>query len=91
MGYEGDLIQSGICVPANNYDNLIKRIEKTIKKIKPKKIIINGDLKHEFEGYQDTSGVEVTGMLEFSKSKCETIIVKGNHDNLLDFLLKNMK
>ena len=33
LGYEGDLIQSGIFVPANNYDNLIKRIEKTIKKL----------------------------------------------------------
>ena len=91
LGYEGDLIQSGIFVPANNYDNLIKRIEKTIKKIKPKKIIINGDLKHEFGRISRHEWREVRGMLDFLKSKCETIIVKGNHDNFIGPLAKKQE
>ena len=48
------------------------------------KIIINGDLKHEFGTISHQEWKEVLDMLEFFQEHCkEIILVQGNHDNIL--------
>ena len=57
---------------------------------KLKKIIILGDLKHEFYGNLQQEWKEVLDLLDYLKEKCEKIIIiKGNHDNYLANVIKN--
>ena len=48
IGYEEALNKQGILVPRFQFKELIQRLEKILKKTKPKTIVVNGDIKHEF-------------------------------------------
>jgi len=66
------------------YDEILKHLNEILKKVKPEKIIINGDLKHEFGNISEQEWREVLKLLAFIGGKCnEVIIVKGNHDWLV--------
>jgi len=52
--------------------------------VKLKKIVLLGDLKHEFGGISDSEWRGVLVLLDYLSSKCkEIILIKGNHDNIL--------
>jgi uncharacterized protein len=60
--------------------------------VKLEKIIILGDLKHEFSNNLNSEWRESLMFLDFIKKKCkEVIIVKGNHDNYLVNILEKRK
>ncbi|MEM5811522.1 MAG: metallophosphoesterase [Candidatus Aenigmatarchaeota archaeon] len=78
------LKERGIAIPQFQ----LKEMKETIKKIasysKAKKLIINGDLKHEFGEASEQEWREVIDFINFSKKLFEEIIVvRGNHDNYL--------
>ena len=59
------------------------------KKIKIEKIIILGDLKHEFGKIVDCEWRGCLELLDFIMKNCnETILIKGNHDNILGPITK---
>ena len=86
----------------NNYNNklsneAIKKVgrikgKKEINEIGDKlidKVIILGDLKHEFGSILREEWKEVLGLLDYLKEKCEEIvIIKGNHDIFTEFIIK---
>jgi len=90
LGYEEMLNKQGILIPRTNFGRIKKTLEKMLKEVPNlKKIIINGDLKHEFGTISLQEWREVTRMLEFLQKKCKNIsLVKGNHDNILGPLAK---
>ena len=53
LGYEEHLNKQGILVPRFQLEDIKKTLEKLLKKLKPNKVIINGDLKHEFGKISD--------------------------------------
>ncbi len=84
IGYEEALHRKGILVPKFQLQEIIKEMEQILKKVKPDKIIINGDLKHEFGTVLRQEWSEVLRFLDFCLQHCkEVIIIKGNHDPII--------
>lgn len=84
LGYEGGLEEKGILVPRFQLKDVLERLGKILKKVKPKKIIINGDLKHEFGKILNQEWRDSLKLVDFLlKSGKELVLVKGNHDLFL--------
>jgi len=82
VGYEQDLLEKGIMVPHYQFKEIFKEIKELLK-LNPKKIIINGDLKHEFGKINKQEWFDIGTLLDFLLKKCEVTLIKGNHDNFL--------
>lgn len=82
IGYEESLNKQGLLVPRFQFKETENRIKNILKKAKPKKIIINGDLKHEFGTISETEWRHTLKILDLFKDK-EIILIKGNHDTIL--------
>ncbi|MBD3318679.1 phosphoesterase [Candidatus Woesearchaeota archaeon] len=85
IGYEQAMKKEGILVPRTQKQLIISRLQQILEKFRPKTIVINGDLKHEFgsinkQEWQDT--IEILDLLN-AKGE-ELLIVEGNHDPLLE-------
>lgn len=89
MGYEEALNKQGVLVPRFQYVETLKRLEKLLKGFEIKKIIINGDLKHEFGTISETEWRHTLGIIDFLFKYCRKIIlIKGNHDTILGPIAK---
>ncbi|PIU75943.1 phosphoesterase [Candidatus Pacearchaeota archaeon CG06_land_8_20_14_3_00_35_12] len=94
LGYEECLNAQGVLVPrhqfqetSNDLNKIFKEIE--LKKQKISKIIINGDLKHEFGEISRQEWNETSKILDILQEKCkEIILIKGNHDTILEPIAK---
>lgn len=84
LGYEEEFNKKGVLLPRLNYDKIVLELEKIFKQVSPERIIINGDLKHEFGAISRQEWREVLGLLDFLEKHCdEIILVQGNHDTIL--------
>src|SRR3989344_788893 len=84
LGYEEALRIKGVLVPKFQLEEILKIMKKILARIKPKKIIINGDLKHEFGRVLRQEWKEVLQFLDFLLLRCpKIIIIKGNHDPII--------
>jgi len=85
IGYEESLNKQGVLIPRFGFTEIIKRLEGVFKKIgKVDKVIINGDVKHEFGGISEQEWRHTLQLLDFLGRKCnEVILIKGNHDTIL--------
>lgn len=87
IGYEEALNKQGILVPRFQYEEIIKRLENIFLKLKKKKIekiVINGDLKHEFGTISNQEWRLTLRLLDFLGKHCkEIVLIKGNHDTIL--------
>ena len=99
IGYEFMLKERGIQIPFYFYKKIKQEVSEIIEKVtekgrmgkKGEKIIILGDLKHEFGRINKEEWFEVLDFLDFLKEKCkgaEIILIKGNHDTILGPLAK---
>jgi len=96
IGYEEALNKKGVLVPRFQFKGIIKRLTKIflrLKKDKVKlKIIINGDIKHEFGAISEQEWKETLRLLDFLSKHCkEIVLVKGNHDTILGPIAKKKK
>lgn len=83
--------EKGIFVPQIQLKEEKDLIRKICKKVKARKILINGDFKHEFGEASKQEWREVIEFLNILKEKFkEIIIVRGNHDNYLINIVKKM-
>lgn len=85
LGYEQYLAEKGgIFLPRTQLKEIISELKAIFRIKKPKKIIINGDLKHEFGETSSQEWFEVRKLVEYLRKKVdEIILVRGNHDNYL--------
>jgi uncharacterized protein len=89
IGYEESLNKQGIFVPRVQFKQIMQDLEEIFGKIdktkkKVDKIVIVGDLKHEFGEISSQEWREVKEVLDFLKGKAERVVlVKGNHDTIL--------
>jgi len=87
IGYEQALNREGIMVPRFQYAKILQRLTEIIKKFGPKRIILNGDLKHEFGRITRQEWEESLNFIEFLRENFkEIILIKGNHDNFTTFI-----
>lgn len=76
--------EQGIFVPQVQLKEMKEDLEKIFELTKAERIIINGDLKHEFGEASRQEWREVKDLISFLKEKVkEIILVRGNHDNYL--------
>lgn len=83
IGLEEAMNKQGILLPRFQFQELVKRIEKVFKDLEIKKIIVNGDLKHEFGTISGQEWSQTLKIIDILSSKAELILVKGNHDTIL--------
>lgn len=83
LGFEESLNQQGILLPRFQFKETMERLEKIISKLEIKKIIINGDLKHEFGNISDTEWKNSLELMDYLKKDREIILIKGNHDKII--------
>jgi len=89
IGYEGYLAEEqGILLPRKLFEITKKEISFLINFLQPKKIIINGDLKHEFGKISKQEWKETLAILDLMLEKTKVILVKGNHDTILEPIAK---
>ncbi len=87
LGYEQSLNSEGIMVPKFQYPHIVSRLKKIQQKSSAPKIIINGDLKHEFGHISRQEWSETLKFIEFLKENFrEIILIKGNHDNFTPYI-----
>jgi len=84
IGYEEALNKQGTFIPRFQFQEIVKRLEKILHDLELKKIIILGDLKHEFGVISETEWRNTLQLLDLLSSRCKSIVlVKGNHDTIL--------
>ncbi len=87
IGYEEALNKQGLMVPRFQFQEIMSRLNSIFKKLKNKKIekiIINGDLKHEFGAISAQEWRHTLKLLDYFGKHCrEIILIKGNHDTIL--------
>jgi uncharacterized protein len=94
IGYEEALNRRGVMIPRFHFrdvvaatDSILQQLKPLLKKSKKQKldkIIINGDLKHEFGLISDQEWREILKFIDLLAANCEKIVlVKGNHDVIL--------
>lgn len=89
VGYEEALNKQGIMVPRFHGKDILKRLDIITKELEIETVIINGDLKHEFGTISDQEWRDALRVLDFLLKKCKRIIlIKGNHDKILDPIAK---
>ena len=84
IGMEEMYNKQGVMIPHTNFFEVKKKLKEIIEKTKPLRIIINGDLKHEFGIISDQEWRETLKILDLvAENNREVILVKGNHDTIL--------
>ena len=87
LGYEEALNAEGIMVPRFQYQKILTRLEAIIEKTHCSRVIINGDLKHEFGRITRQEWKEISNFIGFLKDNFqEVVLIKGNHDNFTRFI-----
>jgi len=89
IGYEQALQKQGIYIPRSTYMKTKKLIRDMIDEVKPEKIVMLGDVKHEFGVPSDQEWIEVKDLLKWLMDMgIEVHVVRGNHDNYIISILK---
>ncbi len=85
LGYEEALTKKGVMIPKFQFSDIMRQLEKIFASAgKVKKVIITGDLKHEFGIISNEEWRNILKLFDYLLQHCEeTIIVKGNHDLVL--------
>ncbi len=84
LGYEEELHGKGILVPRVQLQDILQGMAVILTKTKCAKVIINGDLKHEFGRISRREWKDVLLFLDFLLAKGkEIIIIQGNHDPVI--------
>jgi len=89
IGYEEALNKQGVLIPRTQFKDIVKRLERILGEKKFKKIIVNGDLKHEFGAISKQEWRHSLLLLDLLAKHAEKIIlIKGNHDTILGPIAK---
>lgn len=89
IGYEEYLNKEGLLVPRFQFERLLNKLSKIIKNRRFEKIIVNGDLKHEFGKISQQEWKDTLKFLDFlCKFSKKIILIKGNHDTILGPIAK---
>jgi len=88
LGYEDVMAQKGLFLPKLQYSYIMNLLATIFEKYGPKRIIINGDLKHEFSRNMPQEWREIEDVVDFIMDRSQLIVVRGNHDNFLRTILR---
>ncbi len=90
LGIEASLELEGMQLPRSQARETKRRIDELVKDDPPKRIVLLGDVKHEFSRNLDQEWSQVRGILDHLGSIAEVTVVRGNHDNYLATITSSM-
>lgn len=85
LGIENAMQNLGIAIPRMQIVDVIGKVNLIVEKYEIEKLIIAGDLKHEFAGNLPYEWDDIRGFLD--SVDLEISVVRGNHDNFLSAIL----
>ncbi len=90
LGLGQAIREGGVFLPVNLYKEVKSDLEKIFMDVgKVQKVVLLGDLKHEFGQILWDEWKEVLDFIEYLRENCEEIIIiKGNHDVFTDKITK---
>jgi len=89
IGYEEAMNKQGLLVPRVQFKEIMIKLEKLLRLVRPNTVLINGDLKHEFGTISEQEWRDTLKFLDLiSKYAKEIILIKGNHDMVLGPIAK---
>ena len=83
IGQEEAMNKQGILIPRFQFKEIESRLKKILDKLEINKIIINGDLKHEFGIISEQEWRNTLKILDLCLSYAPVILIKGNHDKII--------
>ncbi len=91
LGLEEHREKLGISIPLSITDKIIEYIVNSIKEANCKRVIILGDVKHEFGKPSSEEWFSVRKLIKSLRAlNVEPEVVRGNHDNYIINILKGM-
>ena len=90
LGYEEFLNEAGVFVSREMFKEMIRYFENVFLKVgKVEKVILLGDVKHGFGNILRQEWNDVLNLFDYLQEKCkEIIIIKGNHDKIIEPIAK---
>jgi uncharacterized protein len=82
LGFEEALNRQGVLVPRFQYKELARELGSALSACKPARVIVDGDLKHEFGSISPQEWAEVLKFLGLLRGY-DVTLVRGNHDTVL--------
>lgn len=87
IGYEEEMSKKGIFLPRMQRKRFLNIVERARKVFKTDNVIVDGDLKHIFNGLGKQEREDLDYVFNYIKeNKINLTIVKGNHDNYLSLV-----
>lgn len=83
LGYEESLHSSGFLIPKFHFKDIKDRLKYLFNKYNPKKIIILGDIQHEFKFPKFSVRKQISELLKLCSDQGELFLLKGNHEKTL--------
>ena len=90
LGYEESLNKSGVLISRKMFEELLKDLDEIFSVVgEVDKIVLLGDVKHDFGEINRQEWSDVIKLFEYLEDRCKDIvIIKGNHDNMLQGIAK---
>ncbi len=82
LGYEQSLRKLGHNIIYEQAEKMLRLLEKLVIITKAERIVINGDLKHEFGRISGQERRDILHLIRKLERRVEVIVVKGNHDTI---------
>jgi hypothetical protein len=91
LGYEESLNSRGVFVSRTMFAEGVTYLESVFRDVGSVNfVVLLGDIKHEFGKITNQERADVLRLLDFLSGKCkEIILIRGNHDKTLQFIVKN--
>lgn len=91
IGYESALEAEGIHIPRVQTRAVIDSLSDLVSKYEPQRLVILGDLKHEFSRNLGQEMRDVRMVLDGLAERTDVILVKGNHDNYIENIVSRIQ
>lgn len=93
LGYEELLNKAGVFVSRQMFDEMISDFNLIFGEVgRVDKVVLLGDIKHDFGGISKQEWDDVTKLLDYLESMSdEIIVIKGNHDTIVEPIIKKKK
>lgn len=90
LGYESALESEGMFIPRTNTESVRDSLNRIIDKYEPARIVLLGDIKHDFKRSSYQSREDVRNIVKLVDEAAEAVVIKGNHDNFLQNILSSI-
>lgn len=90
LGYEESLNDAGVFVERKMFKEMVEYLDRVFESLgRIDVVVLLGDVKHRFGSILRQEWGDVLGLVEYLEGRCdEIIIVKGNHDNILEPIVR---